>query len=134
MFENKELKYEYLICRYFIEYYDNSTFVLDVYWDRNAPDADKKRITFILYYVDVSDAALEAMKNFVNDFNNYISTIDQKNIRCHFSNDGATDVFERDDKQFIKDMIEFRLGKNVIKNIKTVNELECIPDLHTAES
>ena len=134
MFENKELKYEYLIGRYFIEYYDNSTFVLDVYWDRNAPDADKKRITFILYYVDVSDAALGAMKNFVNDFNNYTSTIDQRNIRHHFSNDGATDVFERDDKQFIKDMIEFRLGKNVIKNIKTVNELECIPDLHTAES
>lgn len=120
MFENSELKYENLIDRYFIEYVDGSTFVLDIYWNKNTGDAEQKKMSLVLYYINVTELALNAMKNFVNDFNMYTSIEDQKTIRRIFSNDG--DYANR--KQFIKDLIEIKLGNHIIKNIKTVDELE----------
>lgn len=120
MFENSELKYENLIDRYFIEYVDGSTFVLDIYWDKNTGDAEQKKMSLVLYYINVTELALNAMKNFVNDFNMYTSIEDQKIIRRIFSND--SDHASR--KQFIKDLIEIKLGNHIIKNIKAVDELE----------
>ncbi len=120
MFENSELKYENLIDRYFIEYVDGSTFVLDIYWDKNTGDAEQKKMSLVLYYINVTELALNAMKNFVNDFNMYTSIEDQKTIRRIFSND--SDYANR--KQFIKDLIEIKLGNHIIKNIKAVDELE----------
>lgn len=120
MFENSELKYENLIDRYFIEYVDGSTFVLDIYWDKNTKDAEQKKMSLVLYYINVTELALNAMKNFVNDFNMYTSIEDQKIIRRIFSND--SDHASR--KQFIKDLIEIKLGNHIIKNIKAVDELE----------
>lgn len=120
MFENSELKYENLIDRYFIEYVDGSTFVLDIYWDKNTRDAEQKKMSLVLYYINVTELALNAMKNFVNDFNMYTSIEDQKTIRRIFSNN--SDHASR--KQFIKDLIEIKLGNHIIKNIKAVDELE----------
>ena len=120
MFENSELKYENLIDRYFIEYVDGSTFVLDIYWDKNTGDAEQKKMSLVLYYINVTELALNAMKNFVNDFNMYTSIEDQKTIRRIFSNN--SDHASR--KQFIKDLIEIKLGNHIIKNIKAVDELE----------
>lgn len=120
MFENSELKYENLIDRYFIEYVDGSTFVLDIYWDKNTGDAEQKKMSLVLYYINVTELALNAMKNFVNDFNMYTSIEDQKTIRRIFSNN--SDHASR--KQFIKNLIEIKLGNHIIKNIKAVDELE----------
>ena len=124
MFENSDLSYKNMIGRYFIEYYDGSTFVLDIYWDRNAINSENKRMNLVLYCIDVSEIALSALKRFVNDFNSHTSVIDQRHVRHHFSKKDEKDSFDMDDKEFIKNWIEFKLGSHSIKSIKTVDELE----------
>lgn len=125
MFENDELEYDNQIGRYFIQYYDDSTFVLDIYWNFKSPERESKRVYFILYAVDATEDAVEGMKNYVDYFNN-LSIVDQRHIRYHFTSEEGRYMLadEESRKKYLKDSIEHQLGYNSIKAIKTVEELE----------
>lgn len=125
MFENDEIEYDNLIDRYFIQYYDDSTFVLDIYWNYKSPDRDNKRMYFIFYVIDATEQAVEDMKWYVDRFNNLLIQ-DQRSIRYHFTSTENKYMLADDNtrKNYLRENLEFFLGSHAIKAFKTVAELE----------
>lgn len=125
MFENDEIEYDNLIDRYFIQYYDDSTFVLDIYWNYKSPDRDNKRMYFIFYVIEATEQAVEEMKWYVDRFNNLLIQ-DQRSIRYHFTSTENKYMLADDNtrKNYLRENLEFFLGSHAIKAFKTVAELE----------